>query len=362
MPIDNSIYFQQRGPDIAGGVEKGMRMADMIQDRKLKQKALAEDQAIKDAFKKNVGPDGQLNQGALLSEITGINPEKSLAYKKDFAASSKASAESDAAQMKAKSDKLGMIANLAGSATDQASYDMVRAQAVKLGLANPDELPSQYDPNLIKRYQGMALTQKDRIDQMWKEKQFGADQSNKDREFGLRQAELGIKRQDVQNKGLAGENLPIDKKKTVETLSTKNAGKIAIKNQIDSVMSTWDNLPDDQKVAAGRQLLKTLNSTEGADAIGSEEAKRLGSKLEYAMGNLFNSNPVQFGRDLEGFKTQALNTSQSIGQAVKSNQSMIDETMGRQPQMAGADADSQARQKRIAELRAKMKPSKVAGK
>lgn len=89
-------------------------------------------------------------------------------------------------------------------------------------------------------------------------------------------------------------------------------------------------MPEDQKIAAGRQLLKTLNSTEGADAIGAEEANRLGSKLEYALGNFTNSNPTQWGRDLEGFKTQAMNTSKSIGDAIEANKGHIDSAYGRQ--------------------------------
>lgn len=125
--------------------------------------------------------------------------------------------------------------------------------------------------------------------------------------------------------------LPVEKQKVIEGLGTKNANKIAISNQIDSVMNNWDNLSDDQKVTQGRQLIKVLNSTEGADAVGSEEAKRLGSKLEFAMGNLFNSNPVQWGRDLEGFKEQANLTSKGIKGAIKSNNSSIDEAYGRAP-------------------------------
>lgn len=149
--------------------------------------------------------------------------------------------------------------------------------------------------------------------------------------------------------------LPLDKKKIVEKLATSNASKIAIKNQIDAVVEKWDNLSDDQKLAAGRQLLKTLNSTEGADAIGVEEANRLGAKLEFAMGNLTNSNSFQDGRDLKGFKQQAAETSKSIGTAIDSNGKIINNLMGggsvpsfgsqsqgaQQPPSAGKDAKIQ---------------------
>lgn len=155
---------------------------------------------------------------------------------------------------------------------------------------------------------------------------------------------FGVNRQDkIDEKERAmarGDYLPLDQKKIVEGLATKNASKESIKNQIDAVMSGWDNLSEDQKVAQGRQLLKTLNSTEGADAIGAEEANRLGAKLEFALGNVFNSNPMQFGRDLEGFKEQANLTSKSIGSAIESNKQTIGKAMGRQtlPSISEADA------------------------
>ena len=131
------------------------------------------------------------------------------------------------------------------------------------------------------------------------------------------------KGQGLMKKNREFESLPGDERKVVETLATKNANKIAISNQIDSVLGGWDKLSDDQKLMQGRQLIKVLNSTEGADAVGTEESKRLGAKLEFAMGNLFNSNHIQFGRDLPGFKEQAGLTSNAIKNAVKANEQEI---------------------------------------
>ena len=111
----------------------------------------------------------------------------------------------------------------------------------------------------------------------------------------------------------------------ISSLSTKNANKVAIKNQIDAVMQYWDALSPTDKLTQGRMLLKTLNSPEGADAIGVEESRRIGEKLEFAMGNLFSDNPVRFGRDLEGFKRQSQQVAQSIGNSVASNEKAIQE-------------------------------------
>lgn len=138
--------------------------------------------------------------------------------------------------------------------------------------------------------------------------------------------------------GTEFKTLAPEDQEVVKDLAKKNASKIAIANQIDAVMKNWDNLSEDQQVAQGRQLLKTLNSTEGTDAIGVEEAKRLGAKLEFALGNFTNDNPTQFGRDLEGFKTQAQDTVAGIRQAITSNQGEIDRRYGRAPKMVADDS------------------------
>lgn len=126
----------------------------------------------------------------------------------------------------------------------------------------------------------------------------------------------------VNQKGMKNRDadaLPMEDQETVKDLAKKNAAKISIANQIEGVMKNWDRLSDDQKIAQGSQLLKTLNSTEGADAIGKEEAERLGSFLHYKMFNL--TNPGSFiGRDLDEFKKQAMGTAGGIREAIRANQ------------------------------------------
>ncbi len=128
----------------------------------------------------------------------------------------------------------------------------------------------------------------------------------------------------------AFKNLPEESQQTITGLSKKNVNKDSIANQIDAVMNQWDAWPDDQKLQQGKQLIKVLNSTEGQDAAGAEEVKRLAGKLQFALGNLTNDNPVQFGRDLAGFKQDALNTVATIRSGVKANNALIDKAYGRQ--------------------------------
>lgn len=124
-------------------------------------------------------------------------------------------------------------------------------------------------------------------------------------------------------------NIPAQDRETVLGLTKKNVDKETIANSIDSVMNKWDNLSEGEKLKQGQQLIKVLNSTQGADAVGTEEAKRLANKLEFAMGNLTNNNPIQFGRDLEGFKKDAKITSSNIRDSIKMNQNIIDQKLGK---------------------------------
>lgn len=114
-----------------------------------------------------------------------------------------------------------------------------------------------------------------------------------------------------------------EERTTVKNLATKNASKIAISNQMKGYLQQYRNAKSpDQKVVIGRQMLKVLNSPEGADAIGVEESRRLGSLLEYQLFNVFNPGPM-FGRDLEGFDQQVMDTIAAVDAGVVENQEMI---------------------------------------
>lgn len=316
MGIDSSIYFQQKTPDILGSVERGLSLRQMSEAR---QKTKDLDQAYKAGIITN--PDGStsVDENRTLSALAKVGGQEYLEAKSQFSAQK-------AAQQKLQQDKIkweiDTTAQLLGGVKDQNSWGQALQEAQKAGI-DVSQMPPQYDPGFVQNLTARTLSAKDRFDQQFKEK-----------ELALKQRELGIKERSARNEAKSGEKLPLDKKKTVETLSTKNANKLAIKNQIDAVLANWNSMSEDQQVAAGRQLLKTLNSTEGADAIGTEEANRLGSKLEFAMGNFTNSNPTQFGRDLKGFYEQAENTAKGIGTAVSANQRIIDEQMGRRSAQA----------------------------
>lgn len=338
-------------PDIIGMATKAQNLRSLAmqnqaeeQKRAMQAQDAKEQMTMNELLKKHSSVDptsGKLNinQGLAMSEMMGkVSPQRVMEFQKQIGQFN----DSQLSNMLDVSEKGYRLA-----LSNPNAWPEVRKSLIDNGVPNANSLPEQYDQGIITR--GLIGTQKykEQHDQKMAEQSASLAQQKADqgealdrdklayqkykdaKDFSLKERELGQKMSESKK---SGNNLELDQKKLVEGLSTKNANKIAIKNQIDAVMGSWDSLSDDQKVASGRSLLKTLNSTEGADAIGTEEAKRLGSKLEFAMGNLspFNSNPIQFGRDLKGFKEQAINASKSIGNAVKTNQSIIDKTMGRE--------------------------------
>lgn len=104
-------------------------------------------------------------------------------------------------------------------------------------------------------------------------------------------------------------------------ISEKNIGLVSVKNAMDEALTQLqnDNISEDEKIKVGQGLFKLLNSAEGADAVGAEEAKRVGSYLEYNLGN-FTQPGAFIGRDLKGFTNQVKNYSDGIGGRIKRNE------------------------------------------
>ncbi|MBL7545622.1 MAG: hypothetical protein JNL11_17515 [Bdellovibrionaceae bacterium] len=316
--IDHSIYFQQQTPDIVGSIESGMKMGDLMRQRK-------KENDIQAAYKAGMvqNPDGTISfdEAKTMSGIAKIDPQQAMSFQQQ-----QIQRKNDLAKLQREKQQRDLedITRAAWKVNDQASYD-AELGALKSKGIDVSQMPPQYNQQMIDQVRRQTLSVKERLDQLDKENTAKLNQEK----FNLDQKKFELDQWKAKNEVKSGDKLPIDAKKTIETLATKNATKLSIKNQIDAVVDNWDSFSDDQKVAQGRQLLKTLNSTEGADAIGVEEANRLGSKLEFAMGNFTNSNPTQFGRDLSGFKEQAQLTSQGIGKAIAANKKQIDSAYGR---------------------------------
>lgn len=129
---------------------------------------------------------------------------------------------------------------------------------------------------------------------------------------------LGLQKNENSLGALGKENQAI-----IIDLAKKNANKASIANQLDAAvkMIADPTLPEKNRVQLGEELLKTINSKEGTDAIGVEEAARIGSFLQ--LFNVTGPGPLRVGkRDLDAFITQVRMSSKSIKDSIKANEDL----------------------------------------
>lgn len=195
MPIDYNILLQNRGTqsDPGAAMERGMRMGDQLEKKK-------KETAMRDAFKANtqVGPDGKatLNRDGLFSTLSGIDPMLSLELQDRFQAQD---AQAQKAQMEKQAKEWDTIGRVAGAIKDQASWDQGKAFLAQSGI-DVSQLPKTYDASTANLVQNYRLRAQSVAEQM------AAQRS--DRDFGLKQQELEIKRREAGGKGGGGGKAP----------------------------------------------------------------------------------------------------------------------------------------------------------
>lgn len=106
----------------------------------------------------------------------------------------------------------------------------------------------------------------------------------------------------------------------------QNASILTVKNAIDAAIKQLDdpNISVDAKYKVGENMLKLLNSSVGKDAVGKDEAERLGSNLQYAFGNFTGVGGLRVGRDLDAFITQVKNKSNELADSYELNKQSAD--------------------------------------
>jgi len=165
--IDSSIYFQSQGPDVVGNLQRGLALRDMMDERSLRNKELNENEAIKSAYAQGIkqGPDGKqyLDQNATLSAIAKVNPMKAYEQQKAFEVEDIQRQKQDI-EKKLKSIDLG--SRILSGVTDQSSFDKAIETGQKFGF-DVSGLGKYYDPDLVKQYQSMSMTGKEKLDDQY---------------------------------------------------------------------------------------------------------------------------------------------------------------------------------------------------
>jgi hypothetical protein len=233
---------------------------------------------------------------------------------------------------------IGLAPILAGAAFGGARGGATGAQAGMVGLEAVERGRKEKEAKALKEQEA----KKDRLTtaitlakEQRAEESAAKTEKRQAEELGLSKQRLALEQKkfdaEIGSSKKQLEHLPIENKSMVEGLSKDSATKTAIANEISQTVALFDDpkVSEQQKIKAGQSLLKVLNSTQGSDAVGSEEAKRLGSLLEFQLFNVFGTGPM-FGRDLPAFRDQAAATVNRLSGAVDANKGLIQQAMAGQ--------------------------------
>lgn len=137
--IDSSIYFQQQAPDLIGAVKQGLAMRDSLDQRAQQQRAASDAEKLRQAE---------------------------------------------------------MFARIAPSIKDQDSWDSAIGEMRDVHKVDVSKMPGPYDPEFVKRIEGMALSTKDRLEADLKREHYANDAANREEDRAQRRAMFGMNMQD----------------------------------------------------------------------------------------------------------------------------------------------------------------------
>jgi len=178
--VDHSIYFQQRPLDIMGNLQKGMSLGQMYKDIRMRDQQIAEQEGIKSAYAQGMkqGPDGKqfLDRDVTLLALAKINPVKAYEQQKQFESED---LQKQKTNLESSLQKIDLGNRLLSGVTDQESFDKAIETGRKFGF-DTSALGKYYDPNLIKNYQAMGMTAKDRLDDQYRKLDYQFKERNAD--------------------------------------------------------------------------------------------------------------------------------------------------------------------------------------
>lgn len=134
------------------------------QENQIRQSGIDEDAAIKKAL---ADAGGDIRKA--LPIITQVAPTKGIALQKQIEEWDKASIDKKKSILELHEKTAQRLGQLAGTVTDQPSYEKAIQQAATEGVLEPEHaqqmLSQPYDPNVVKQFQQQALTAEQQITQ-----------------------------------------------------------------------------------------------------------------------------------------------------------------------------------------------------
>ena len=381
--------FTQRMPqggNLAQSFGEGMKIGGAIKQQQ-------ENKALKEAFQKNTvtNEDGSMgyNQGGLLKDLARVDPRKAMQMQNQF---SQQKAQAQKAQREKMMFEADQVARIAPTIQDQGSYEQAMMYLQKQGI-DISQMPQAYDKGLIDRYAYSAMDIKDRM-----------AQENKDRDYGLDRDRLAFdkskdsfkRKQDGNKLDLEYAKFGLDREKFNKDSEFKEQKLASIREKADEKKNKLSPTQAKQKglyelgVEAEKQFRQAVSNPNDYDPT---QVGQVIDNSEWAPNWMKNDNAIAaqsaqanwveaFLRDASGaaippsermaYARDFFPVSGDTPQVVENKRKMRLRKMENARIAAGGDKttqkaafspeeQSQQRQKRIAELRAKMNKDRMAG-
>lgn len=201
MPLDPNIILQGQAPQLQNPLDtavKAMTLKDLSQKSQIQDRAIADDQAVRDAFKNNmtIGPNGQptLNRQAALSQLAATSPQKAMDYAKAFQGQ-----DLDKLEYEGK-----VMSKLFAPVRDDVTYQQAVIKAQQMGISTASQLPTVYNPTFVSNLNLHLLDGAEQLKQMNADRESKISQQKADAETAgvdIKKADL-----DLQRKKLYGGN------------------------------------------------------------------------------------------------------------------------------------------------------------
>lgn len=178
MPIDTSMYQMAQPTPLANPMDtmaKAMTMKQLAYQNQAQDRQLADDQAYRQAFSKNITTDANgnpvLNQQGTLSDLAKTAPMKFLETQHSL---NQMNAQNREAQLKDATQKTELMHTLSMSVHDQASLDdaLSRARAAGIPESALSQVSPVYDPGNINQVQLHTADIKTQLDKQNKDRDY----------------------------------------------------------------------------------------------------------------------------------------------------------------------------------------------
>lgn len=270
MPVDASIYSQLQAPDFMGNFQRGVNLIDSIEEGKRRDAQLKEDNTVKALFAKNTfqAPDGsyQVNAKQLMGDMAQakISPEKIMGYQDKLNQQELNKSELTHKQKVQMLDSMGRIL---GSANDQNSWLNGKQQLAAMGM-DVSDIPDQFHPKDKERILMSTMSLKDQFSKM-----------NADRDFGLKQQELGLRHGELAQKRQEQRQNLLDKKeqKLAELAVPGYERTGEVMQRPADAQKIRNAVSDAEQLTSKLNRLKELVKTKGSYEYGGESGAEMAS-------------------------------------------------------------------------------------